>query len=141
MNDTYYIIMKGKVVLMALMLAFAANVSAQKYKGHFANEDLKIKLELNLYGDSIPVPGLEMDSCYGYLQGNLNGTWVILRVKNLEDKKAIVRASCDNGSDTQDLELVATDSTVTLRQIDEANIKTISGKKYVKLPKQIILHR
>ena len=61
-----------------LLVINSMQIYAQdKFKGNFTNDELKIKLALNLYNDDIPVPGLELDSCYGYLQGSLNGVWII----------------------------------------------------------------
>lgn len=133
--------MKHLVLALVLISLSISACNAQKYKGHFLNEEMKIKMELNLYNDSIAVPGLDDERCYGYLQGNLNSTWVFLKIISLDDEKAVVRAVSDNGGDAQSLEIKISDKTLTFRQIDEANIKTISGKKYVKLPKTVDLHR
>ncbi|MCM1312013.1 MAG: hypothetical protein NC206_10900 [Bacteroides sp.] len=96
-------------------------------------------MKLNLYDDSIPVPGLELDSCFGFLQGSINGTWAILKVVRLEDSRAEVRAVSDRGSDAQTLELKLTDEGVSMRQISDSNIKGVAGSKYVKLPKTLYL--
>ena len=118
------------------------HVDAQQFKGHYLNTDLKVKLEINLNADSIAVPGLPDERCYGYLQGNLNGTWVILKVESVKDNKAVVRAACDNGSDSQTIEFTQTDDrTLVMRLVGDANIKTIEGRKYVKLPKNLPFKR
>lgn len=111
------------------------------FKGTFISTELKIKCVLNLYKDDIPVPGLEMDKCYGYLNGNLNGVWVILKVKELSSEKALVRAVSDRGGDAQDLEIRKTDEGISFSQQDGTNIKSISGTKYTKLPKIIELKK
>ena len=110
---------------------------SNQFRGKFRNENLKLNLVLNLYAANIPIPGLEMDSCYGYLHGNINGSWAILKVKNIETNRAIVRMVSDRGSDAQDVELVITDSGLTFRQVDDVNIKGVANGKYVKLPKII----
>lgn len=119
------------------------NVCAQGiFKGNFVNNELKVKLALDLYDNNIPVPGFELDSCYGYLQGNLNGCWIILQVKSVDTKKAIVRAVSERGGDAQDLLLTYNENgKVIVRQQKETNIKGIKGRKYVKLPKDIIFEK
>ena len=127
-----------RLFIIPLLLMVAAYSSAQQFRGHYTNQELKISLEINLEADSIAVPGIPDEWCYGYLQGNLNGTWIILKVVSIKEKKATVRAACDNGSDSQTIELVQTDErTITMRQVGGANIKTIQGRKYVKLPKTV----
>ena len=135
--------MKRIAMLVMLVLGICMPMSAQQiFKGHFLNDENKIQMELNLYNDSIPVPGIEDETCYGYLRGNLNGTWVILKVITLEEAKAVFRASCDNGSDSQNVELtVNKDGKLEMKQLNDALIKTIDGKKYVKLPKSVIFYK
>ena len=117
-------------------------VSAQRpFEGFFTEDELELRCQLNLYADSIPVPGLEMDSCYGYIQGKINGTWVILKIKELDEKSALVRAVSDRGSDGQDVRIVLTDSGVSMSLVGDNNMKAISGKKYVKMPKPFRLER
>ena len=134
--------MKRLLVVLAMtfvcLASFAQESDSTVFKGTFINSELKIKCILNLYEDAIPVPGLEMDKCYGYLDGNINGMWVILKVQKMEDKKAVVRAMSDRGDDAQSFELVRTDDGISLRQIDGANMKGIANNKYVKLPKTVL---
>jgi len=131
-----------RMILTALFLAgMATSLVAQTFKGSFRNEELKITMELDLYNDSIQVPGIEDEYCYGYLRGNINGMWVILKVISLDDDKALVRAVCDNGSDAQNLELKLVDDKLQVRQVDDTFIKGISGKKYVKLPKPFFVYK
>ena len=133
-----------KRLLFAFIISFTALLSAnaQVFKGRYLNEDLKVKFDLNLYNDTIPVPGLDDETCYGYLQGNINGNWVVLKVISLEADKAVVRASCDNGSDSQNLELKVIDEKhLQIRQLQDANIKMIENNKYVKMPKTWQIHK
>lgn len=133
--------------LLVVMMFFsfvcgkAQEIDSTLFKGTFISTELKIKCVLNLYKDDIPVPGLEMDKCYGYLNGNLNGVWVILKVKELSSEKALVRAVSDRGGDAQDLEIRKTGEGISFSQQDGTNIKSISGTKYTKLPKIIELKK
>lgn len=133
--------------LLAVMMFFsfvcvdAQEIDSTLFKGTFISTELKFKCVLNLYKDDIPVPGLEMDECYGYLNGNLNGVWVILKVKELTNEKALVRAVSDRGGDAQDVEIRKTQDGISISQQDGTNIKGVSGTKYTKLPKTIELRK
>ncbi len=134
----------NKVKFLSLVLLFVPlTLQAQdKFKGGFINEEFKINLRLNLYDDDIPVPGFELDSCYGYLRGGINGAWIILKVVALDDDEAEVRAVSERGSDAQNLRIsVADDGKLFVRQIDGTSIKGVKGRKYVKLPKEIEFKR
>lgn len=131
-----------RILILFLMLGLFTIVKAQTFKGSFLNDEYKIQMELNLYNDSVPVPGIDDETCYGYLRGNTNGMWVILKVISVETNKAVFRASCDNGSDSQNVELtVGEDGKLVMRQLKDAFIKTIAGKKYAKLPKTVEFHK
>ena len=77
------------------------------------------------------------------MKGNLNATWVVLKVKKIDKKKAVVRMVSDNGNDGQDVELILTnDGDLILKLVGgEQNIKTVSNRKYVKLPKEVIFKK
>ena len=118
-------------MLAVLTFAFASMYGQESatnaYKGKFMNKDLRIQANIDFYNQSIPVPGFELDSCYGFVQGRINGVWIILKVKDVGKKKAVVRAASENG--------------LSMRQIDDVCIKGIEGRKYVKLPKDLELKR
>ena len=131
-------------VLLFFSFVFTLSVIGQEpFKGNYLNNDLQIKLMLNLYKNNIPVPGFELDSCYGYLQGSLNGTWIFLKVKSIDANNAEVRAVSERGSDAQDLQLIYNSKvgTIIIRQQKDANIKGVKGRKYIKLPKDLIFEK
>jgi len=133
--------MKRTIMSILTMLTMTVALAQSQFDGTYINRDLQIRIKLHLDEANIPVPGLELDSCYGYINGNINSMWVILKVKKLEEKKAIVRAMCEKGDNAQDLELVIDDNKIIMKQIDDAFIKGIKDRKYVKLPKQIELSK
>jgi len=136
-----------KRICLILSLAVAAfcesdTVMAQRvWQGFFTNTELNLRVQLNLYADSIDVPGLDMETCYGYLQGNINGTWVILRVKELTKTTALVRAVSERGSDGQDLEFELQGDDLYLRLKGDVELKGVKNGKYAKLPKPTVLER
>ena len=95
--------MKRSFFYMLLLLALCTTAKAQTFKGHFLNDEYKIQMELNLYNDSIPVPGIDDEKC------NVELT-------------------------------IGEDGKLVMRQLKDAYIKTISNKKYVKLPKTVEFH-
>jgi hypothetical protein len=129
--------MKRFTIIIVMLAGAFSLAGAQTFKGHFVNDEFKIQMVLNLYADSIAVPGIDDEMCYGYISGNTNGTWVILKVISVEKEKAVFRASCDNGSDSQNVELTLEDGKLVMRQLKDAYIKTVADRKYVKLPKAV----
>lgn len=111
--------------------------TGDEFKGKFMNKELRIQANIDFYNQSIAVPGFELDSCYGYIQGRINGVWIILKVKSVGKDKALVRAASENGSDAVDLEFSKTEDGLIMRQVDDVCIKGIEGRKYVKLPKDL----
>jgi len=124
------------ITLLSLTLASMAQ-EVRTYEGQYYNDENDIHLVINLYEQSIDVPGLELEKCYGFLRGNTNGCWIILKVKEKDDSHALVRAASEKGSDAQDILLTPNETGMTIEQTDGANIKGIKGRKYVKLPKTI----
>lgn len=131
--------MKRTLLSILAMLMTVVLFAQSPLNGTYYNRELNIRLKLNLDASNIPVPGLEVDSCYGYLTGNINSMWVVLKVKKNEGNKAVVRAMCEKGDNAQDIELILDDDKLTVKQIDDAFIKGIKDRKYVKLPKPFTL--
>lgn len=131
--------MKRLILCIFSMLSFCISFAQSPLNGTYFNKDLFIRMKLHLDAANIPVPGLELDSCYGYINGNINSMWVILKVKKVEGNKAVVRAMCEKGDNAQDIELVLEEDKIIMRQVDDAFIKGIKDRKYVKLPKLIEL--
>lgn len=131
--------MKRTLLSILAMLMTVVLFAQSPLNGTYYNRELNIRLKLNLDASDIPVPGLEVDSCYGYLTGNINSMWVVLKVKKNEGNKAVVRAMCEKGDNAQDIELILDDDKLTVKQIDDAFIKGIKDRKYVKLPKPFTL--
>lgn len=128
-------------LLLFLTFGYIKASSQLNFKGNFVNEELQIRLALNLYEDNIPVPGFELDSCYGYLQGRINGVWIILQVTTVDQDEAHVRAVSERGGDAQDLLMTFDGGKIFVRQIKGACIKGVSERKYKKLPKDMVFEK
>lgn len=133
--------MKRTILSILSVLTFGATFAQSQFDGTYFNKDLYIRMKLHLDAADIPVPGLELDSCYGYINGNINSMWVILKVKQNDGKKAVVRAMCEKGDNAQDIELTLQDDKIIMKQVKDSYIKGIKDRKYVKLPKVIELKK
>lgn len=129
--------MMKKILFMLSMALVAITGHAQEqFEGMWQCEALGATMVLNLAEKNISLKDFEGEDTYGYVKGDLNGTWVILKVKEVKDNKALVRMVSDIGHDAQDVELKLTkEGTLELKLVGEQNIKTIVKQKYVKLPK------
>lgn len=126
-----------KLLLMGMLALVAVSGWAQEqFQGMFQCEVLKASMIINLAEKKIPLKDFDGEDTYGYVKGELNGTWVILKVKKLEEKKALVRMVSDIGYDAQDVEFRLVDeNTMEMRLQGEQVMKTTEKGKYVKMPK------
>lgn len=129
--------MRKIMFLLMSALCTCATFAQKNFKGTYHNSDLQIRMVLNLSKADIPIPGLELDSCYGYLQGAINSSWIILKVKSVDEKKAVVRVMCEKGDVAEDIQITLTEGGAELQQLDNTYIKGIANRKYVKLPKTV----
>ena len=108
----------------------------KEYKGTFYNKDYHVRMRMNLEKMDIPVPGMEdLDSCYGVITGQINGMWLLLKVIEKSDKKAVVRAVSERGADAQNMEVQLTEDGISVRLTGGTYLKGVAKNKYVKLPK------
>ena len=121
---------------VAMTFVSLSSKAQEAFKGVYRCDTLAATLTIDLTAPTISLPDLDFDETYGYMKGQLNGRWVILKVKKTDKKKALVRMISDIGIDAQDVELSLTDEgNLQLRLVGEQNMKAISQRKYVKMPK------
>ncbi len=133
-----------KKVFLSWMLALvaASGWAQEQFTGIWQCEELKASIVINLVEKKIPLKDFEGEDTYGYVRGDLNGTWVILKVKEVKDKKAVVRMVSDIGYDAQDVEFRLTDeNTLEMRLVGDQVMKTTSDGKYVKMPKVVVFKK
>ncbi len=129
-----------KNLLFAALLTTAATATAQEvFKGTFHSREEKLNLVLDLYQESVEVPGMEMfGPMHGYLNGNVYGVWTVTSANVKDARTAVLRLSNDLGSETQEVRLTQTnDSTYLFEQVDGVVIKKVVKKKLVKIPSKI----
>lgn len=125
--------MRHFFALLALSLCLSAN-AGKPWKLSLTDPKEKITLDIDLYEESIDVPGMEMfGPMNGYLGGNIYGVWAVTSFQIKKDK-AILRLSNDMGSETQEAELSQTsDSTYTLKLLGSTVVKRAEGRKLHKI--------
>ena len=133
-----------KKVFLSWMLALItlSGWAQEQFTGMWQCEALQATMVINLLEKKIPLKDFEGEDTYGYMKGELNGTWVILKVKEVKDKKALVRMVSDIGYDAQDVEFQLTDeNTMEMRLVGDQVMKTTDKGKYVKMPKVVIFKK
>ena len=121
---------------LGVALVTMSGWAQEQFQGMWQCEALKATMVMNLLEKKIPLKDFEGEDTYGYVKGELNGTWVMLKVKKLEEKKALVRMVSDIGYDAQDVEFCIVDeNTMEMRLQGEQVMKTTERGKYVKMPK------
>lgn len=129
--------MKQFLTLILIALCFGSSLLAQgpwKLKLYCPEES--VRLHIDLYEESIEVPGMEMfGPMNGYLNGNVYGVWTVTSFKIQDDKTATLRLSNDLGSETQKVTLTQQSDSLYLLHLDGlCVIKRVVGKKLVKVP-------
>ena len=129
--------MKHFLTLILIALSFGSSLLAQgpwKLKLYCPEES--VRLHIDLYEESIEVPGMEMfGPMNGYLNGNVYGVWTVTSFKIQDDKTATLRLSNDLGSETQKATLTQQSDSLYLLHLDGlCVIKRVVGKKLVKVP-------
>lgn len=134
--------MKKLFMIGMLALVTMSGWAQEQFQGMWQCEALKATMVMNLLEKKIPLKDFEGEDTYGYVKGELNGTWVMLKVKKLEEKKALVRMVSDIGYDAQDVEFRLVDeNTMEMRLQGEQVMKTTEKGKYVKMPKVVVFKK
>ena len=126
--------------MIVCALAALTEISAQKpFKCLLVDNENGIKIQLDLYEETVNVPGMEIfGPMNGYLGGNVFGIWMVTSFKVESDQVAQLRFSNDLGSETQQARLVKKDdNTYALELQDGVVIKKGVNKKLVKIPKDL----
>lgn len=103
----------------------------------------RINLRIDLYEESIEVPGLEaFGPMNGYLDGNIYGIWYVVGADIKDNRHATLTIANDLGSEDQKLSLTqTTDSTYMLKFLGYNAVKRSQGKKLVKIPGELKMVR
>ena len=136
-----------KIILSILMLAMHIFCFAQDsvtFKGYIHNEEYKVYIKMNFYDKNVIVPGQEI---FGELPGyfgskNDSRKWLFTDAVIKNRTTAEISITNDYGSE----DLTATlklrpDGSYELIQNEGSTLKIVEKRKWVKIPKKIILTR
>ena len=139
----YAFFMKKTITFVALFCIVMMLHSGNPWKLRLHCPEEKIDLRLDLYEESIEVPGLEaFGPMNGYLDGNIYGIWYVVGFDIKDDKHATVTIANDLGSEDQKLTLTQTsDSTYQLKFLGYNAVKRAQGKKLVKIPSELKMEK
>ncbi len=136
--------MKNRALLSVVLLLSIALRAGEPWKLQLTNKEEQVDLKLDLYEESIDVPGMELfGPMNGYLAGKgVYGTWMVTSFQIKNDKEATLRLSNDQGSETQSILLTwQNDSTYLMELQNGVVVKKVVNKKLVKIPAKITLNK
>ena len=125
------------------VLAMTQN-AAEPFKGYLYNDEYEVYLRIDLYHESVNVPGNEL---YGQLPGflgkkNNSFCWPITAAKIKDAKTAELSLINDYGSEDLTATLLCeNDSTYVLKQEKGSTLKVPKNGKWQKLPKTLPFKR
>ena len=128
------------IVLHISILSASAQKNESSFRAYIFNDDYEVFMRLDLYGESITVPGQEL---YGELPGYLGKKhnsfcWLITSSK-IDGDKAELKMINDYGSEDLTATLtVENDSLYVLRQVEGSTLKVPKDGKWQKLPSKLV---
>ena len=131
------------IVFHLSLLSVSAQNTAKPFRAYIYNNEYEVFMRLDLYGESITVPGQEL---YGELPGYLGKKhnsfcWVITSSK-IEGKTAELQMINDYGSEDLTATLtVENDSLYVLKQVEGSTLKVPKEGKWQKLPSKLVFKR
>ncbi|MBR3398668.1 MAG: hypothetical protein IKH08_02690 [Prevotella sp.] len=138
--------MKKLFLILVTLHSSLFTLSAQQeadgpFKCIVTNNEYNVFLRLNLYEETIPIPGQEiLGNTFGYLKKPTDSrVWIITGVDiSADGKKASLEMINDYGSEDLNAELIiSNDTTYLLRQLQGSTIKVAGKNKWIKLPKEL----
>jgi len=136
-----------KIALAIIFMLCATNIMAQSnesepFKGTFANDEYQVYITINFYDNDIIVPKQEIfGELPGYFGSKRDGRkWLITDAEITGPNTAELSIINDYGS--EDLTATLTkndDGTYTLKQKEGSTIKIAVNRKWVKIPKKLVL--
>ena len=131
------------LIVFHISLSVSAQNAAKPFRAYIYNNEYEVFMRLDLYGESITVPGQEL---YGELPGYLGKKhnsfcWVITSSK-IEGKTAELQMINDYGSEDLTATLTAeNDSLYVLKQVEGSTLKVPKEGKWQKLPSKLVFKR
>lgn len=134
----------SKILMYLTLTLLSVKLMAQKpFKASLYCQEAELSLVIDLYEESINVPGMEMfGPMHGFLKGNVYGIWTITSAKVTNERNAVIRLSNDQGSETQEVLLsIESNGSYSFEQVNGVSIKKVVGRKLEKIPKKLTFER
>ena len=127
--------MKQLLLFLISLCSYSTILSQGPWKMSLLCPDEDVRLKIDLYEETIKVPGMEMFGPQnGYLGGNIYGVWTVTSFKIQDDKTATLKLSNDLGSETQKVTLTQQSDSIYVLHFDGTNVvKRAVGRKLVKI--------
>ena len=125
------------------LLSVSAQTTAKPFRAYIYNNEYEVFMRLDLYGESITVPGQEL---YGELPGDLGKMhnsfcWLITSAE-IDGQRAEFQMINDYGSEDLTAMLTAeNDSLYVLKQVEGSTLKVPKDGKWQKLPSKLVFKR
>lgn len=119
-----------------MLLSTLSVLAEGPWKFNMRTEKTKINLYLDLYEESINVPGMDMfGPMNGYISGDIYGVWPVTSYEIINDKQAKLRLSNDLGSETQEVLLTLQGDSICKMELKGGVVvkRVEGGKKLVKI--------
>lgn len=135
---------KMKKYLIILITIFVPLLMhAQSFKGYYYNDEYQLYLIINADSCNIEVPDQQI---YGQLAGYFGSKrdsrlWLITECKRINDKKVEITVINDYGS--EDFTAILTEEKegyIKFKHKEGSTFKIVVNSKYVKIPKELVLH-
>ena len=131
------------IVLQMSILSASAQKNARPFRAYLYNNEYEVFMRLDLYGESITIPGQELyGEVPGYLGKKHNSFCWLITSSKIDNDKAELQMINDYGS--EDLTATLTqqnDSTYILKQEKGSTLKVPKNGKWQKLPKTLPFKR
>lgn len=133
-----------KKLLIILITTFVPLLmQAQSFKGYYYNDEYQLYLIINADSCNIEVPDQEI---YGQLAGYFGSKrdsrlWLITECKRINEKKVEITVINDYGS--EDFTAILTEEkegNIRFKHKEGSTFKIVVNSKYVKIPKELVLH-
>ena len=131
-----------KTIVTVLMTCMSLFVSAQSMNGYYYNDEYQVYLRINAESQDVTVPGQEIyGELTGYFGSKRDGRlWLITDAKKTEKNKLLITVINDYGSeDFEALLQEDNEGRITMKHKSGSTFKIVVDRKYVKIPKEIVL--
>ena len=129
--------MRRIALFITTTLSLLVAQAAEPWRLRLENKVEQATLKIDLYEESVDVPGMEiLGPMNGYLGGKgIYGVWMVTSFDIKDDRTATLRLSNDQGSETQSIRLSQqNDSTYLMELQGGVVVKRVVNRKLVKIP-------